>query len=89
MGDFIHTLTVETFYWLGEECRGIAGMRSDITAAAADLDHLAEFLQALPRGVREVQETAEESELRRDAAGWADQLGRLARRMRAAVEAAP
>ncbi len=89
MGDFIHTLTVETFYWVREECRGIAGIQSDLAAAAKDLEHLVEFLRGLGGGICEVEESPEESELRREAEGWADRLGRLAGEMRAAAEAAP
>ena len=87
MGDFIHTLTVETFYWVREECRGLAGMRADLAAAAADLEHLVEFLRSIGGGICESQESPEESELRREAEVWAERLGRVAGEMRAAVEA--
>jgi len=88
MGDFIHTLSVETFYWVREECRGLAGMQSDLAAVAADLEHLVEFLRGLGGGICEVEESPEEAELRREAEAWAQRLGRLAGEMRAAVEAA-
>lgn len=66
-----------------------AGMQSDVIAAAADLGHVAEFLQALGRGIRAVEESPAESGLRREAEGWAERLGRVAGEIRAAVEAAP
>ncbi len=87
MGDFIHTLIVETFYWVREECRGVAGMREDVAAAARDLEHLVEFLRALGGGICEVGETPEEAELCREAEEWAERLERVVGEMRAAVEA--
>ncbi len=86
MGDFLHTLTVETFYWVREECRGLAGMCDDLTAAAADLDHLGEFLRALRGGICEVEESPEEAELHGEAGRWAERLERVAGEMRATVE---
>jgi len=88
MGDFIHTVTVETFYWTREECRGLAGMRCDLAAAARDLEHLAEFLLEIGGGIFEATATPEECALRREADRWAERLGRMAGEMRAAVEAA-
>jgi len=87
MGGLLHTVTVETFYWLGEEHRGLAGMRCDLAAAAADLEHLAEFLRAVGGGVCAVEESPQEAALHREARRWAERLGRVAKEMRAAVEA--
>ena len=88
MGDFLHTVTVETFYWLREECRGLAGMQADLAAAASDLEHLVQFLRALGGGICEVPETPEEAELRRQSERWAERLGQVAGEMRAAVRSA-
>ena len=88
MGDLIHTLTVETFYWLGEECRGVAGMQSDLTAASVDLDHLVDFLQEIGGATRELEAPLAERSLGLKARQSAERLGPMADEMRAAVRAA-
>ncbi len=52
-------------------------MQSDLAAAAADLEHVVEFLRRLGGGIFEVEESPEESELRGTAERWAERLGRL------------
>ncbi len=78
MGDFLHTLAVETFYWVGEESRGLPGLRSDASAVARDLEHLAELLEGMGRPPLEVHRSPEELDLCRAARGWAGRVQRLA-----------
>jgi hypothetical protein len=87
IGDFLHTLAIETFYWVGAESRGLPGLRSDASAVARDLEHLAEFLGDLGGGICDVEPSSEESDLRREAEGWSARLGCLAGEIRAVVEA--
>ncbi len=89
-GDLLHTLAVETFYWLGEEDLGLRGLRKDLTAAAADLDRLVGYLQAIawtPTGrLDDEPQLSEELALRREAESWAENLGRLGGEMRGALD---
>ncbi len=88
-GDLLHTLAVETFYWLGEEDLGLCGLRRDLTAAAADLDHLVSYLQAIAwtpaGGLHDPPGPSEEVTLRRAAEAWAERVGRVVGEMREAV----
>ena len=83
IGDFLHTLAVETFYWGGEEPRTLPRLRGDIAAAATDLDHAARFLGRLGEEPIEARvSSGEEAALCREAEVWAERLGRLVGEMR-------
>jgi hypothetical protein len=87
IGDFLHTLAVETFYWTGEEHCGHPDLSRSVEAAAEDLGHLAEHLQEIATVPRVVPTSEEDSGLCRKAERWAERLRELILEMSMAVAA--
>jgi hypothetical protein len=87
IGDFLHTLAVETFYWTGEEHCGHPDVSSSIEAAAEDLGHLGELLQEVSTVARVVPVSEGDAGLCRKAERWAERLRELILEMTMAVAA--
>ncbi len=75
-GDLLYTLAAETVYWGASH--GWEPFRGEAHAAAADLEHVAGFLE-------EVAELSDDARLAAAAMVWAGELRRLVAEIRAEV----
>jgi hypothetical protein len=75
-GDLLYSMAAETFYW--GATHGWSPFQGEANAAAADLEHVADFLEA-------VAELPDDARLAGAAVRWAEELRRLVEGIREVV----
>ncbi len=85
LGAVLYDVAMESPYWDWGASHGLAGPRGDATAAAADLEDLAGYLQRIAEQPAELGVAREDLSVCRAAAGWAEAVQRLVAEMREAL----
>ena len=77
LGVALYDVAMESPYWGWGASHGLGSARGDATAAAADLDDLAGYLERLAEQPAELGVSREDLGVCRAAAGWAGRVRRL------------
>ncbi len=85
LGVMLYDVALESPYWDWGESHGLGSPRGDATAAAADLEDLAGYLQRIADQPAELGVRKEDLGVCRAAAGWAETVRGVAGEMREAV----
>ncbi len=85
LGEMLYDVAMETPYWDWGASHGLTTPRGDATAAAADLESLADYLRRIADDPAELGVSPEDLPLCRAATGWARRVRRVAAEMRRAV----
>jgi hypothetical protein len=86
LGRVLYDIAMESPYWDWGASHGLSSPRGDATAAAADLEDLAAYLQRIAGQPAELGVAREDLGVCRAAAGWAGRVRRPVAEMREAVE---
>ena len=84
-GPVLYEVAMEGPYWDWGASHGLPAPRGDATAAAADLEDLACYLEQVTEQPAEVGVNREDLTMCRAAAGWAGRVRRLVAEIREAV----
>ncbi len=85
LGDMLYDIALESPYWDWGASHGLSAPRGDASAAAADLERLADYLQRVADDPAELVVTREDLPLCRAAAGWAQRVRRVVAEIREEV----
>ncbi len=85
LGRVLYDVAMESPYWDWGASHGLGSARGDATAAAADLEDLAGYLQRLAEQPAELGVADQDLGVCRAAAGWAGRVRRLVAQMREVV----
>ncbi len=86
LGEMLYDVFMEGPYWDWGASHGLSAPRGDATAAAADLEDLARYLQRLADQPAELGVAREDLGLCRAAAGWAGRVRRLVEDVRQEID---
>ncbi len=86
-GEMLYDLAMETAYWDWGQSHGLSTPRGDATAAAADLERLADYVQRIADDPAELGVSRDDLPLCRAAAGWAERVRGVVAEMREAAGA--